>query len=552
MSQIQDFGCKIGGARKDIWKREGLRVADLYSMTSAEKKKYIKRDYIWPKADMKDQMEKGMPRFVCFWKNEMRKAVRPTYTGELSAEDYVEAVRSIKEMVEKIETEQDIINFCQIAVNGIFLKKASYNYKYVEPYQYIINGNNLLRTINISKMKRKMEKENFALDAVQIMEKEFPLIQINEKFQVYTDTLGHTCLVRNLPYGKYYYYPNNNKISLEHIEGKYMVTSRSRILCLSENRKECERIQEEAFGSKLKAKSDKRSETKKKWIPPQFDVLQMNSSARRYGHISGRYLMDTFGIRAGEFGNWTNDNERQVSLDYTFDAFYDIAEALDIDPKSISLPELSLHGLGIAFGARGRGDAVAHYEPLREVINITKIRGAGSLGHEWGHALDHLIGQTYGCSEFGTEAHGHGDVPKSLINVMDAIYYGPDGKQTAYYRDSILFDSYYAKAGHGYWTSPCELFARAFACYLKDKLAEKGYQNDYLNGHSDTCVSKDDTGRTIYAFPCSEERIRINKAISGLVQDLKDNGLLQSAQEKKQQDTGIQYSYTTDGQMCFA
>ena len=58
MAQIQDFGCKIGGARKDTWKREGLSVADLYGMTSAEKKKYIKRDYIWPKPDMKDQMEK--------------------------------------------------------------------------------------------------------------------------------------------------------------------------------------------------------------------------------------------------------------------------------------------------------------------------------------------------------------------------------------------------------------------------------------------------------------------------------------------------------------
>lgn len=27
MAHIQDFGCKIGGARKDTWKREGLRVA---------------------------------------------------------------------------------------------------------------------------------------------------------------------------------------------------------------------------------------------------------------------------------------------------------------------------------------------------------------------------------------------------------------------------------------------------------------------------------------------------------------------------------------------
>ena len=33
---IKDFGEKIGGARKDIWKERGLMVEDLEEMTSAE------------------------------------------------------------------------------------------------------------------------------------------------------------------------------------------------------------------------------------------------------------------------------------------------------------------------------------------------------------------------------------------------------------------------------------------------------------------------------------------------------------------------------------
>lgn len=48
--------------------------------------------------------------------------------------------------------------------------------------------------------------------------------------------------------------------------------------------------------------------------------------------------------------------------------------------------------LAIAFGARGKGKALAHYEPARVVINLTKLKGAGSLAHEWGHAFDDFLG----------------------------------------------------------------------------------------------------------------------------------------------------------------
>lgn len=551
MAQINDFGRKIGGARKDTWKREGLKVTDLYEMTAAEKEKYIKRDYIWPKPDLKDQMEKGMSRFICFWKNEMRKVVRPSYNGNLSAEEYIEAVREIKAIVEELETESDITDFSKKAVNGLFMKKNGFRYYYMDPYSDIINGNNLLKTTNLAKVRRKMEKENFGLNAVQIMGKEFPLLHIDDHFRLYRNSNDRLCIIHRTISGDYYYYPKSPDIELKDINGKYMVVQSHSILCLSEDRKECEKVQEEAFAAKLKQKADKKAKKKKKWIPVQFEHLEMDSSAKRYGHISGSYLMKVFGIPGGEFGNWTNDKERQTSLDYTFDSFCDIAEALEVDLKSISLPGLSRDGLSIAFGARGRGNAVAHYEPLLEVINITKMRGAGSLGHEWGHALDHLIGLHSGCPEFATEPHGHGDIPKSLVKVMDVIYYDESGKHTSYYKDSISFDGYYEKFGHGYWASACELFARAFACYLTDKLAEKGYRNDYLCGHSDTYVSTDSSGNPIYAFPRGEERKRINQAISELIDDLKQLGLLQPAEERTE-NSGIQYDYSADGQMCFA
>ena len=59
MQKINDFGEKIGGAKKDLWKERNMIFEDTIEMTEAEKRKYVKRDNIWKK--------KGS-----FWKLQMR------------------------------------------------------------------------------------------------------------------------------------------------------------------------------------------------------------------------------------------------------------------------------------------------------------------------------------------------------------------------------------------------------------------------------------------------------------------------------------------------
>ncbi len=98
-------------------------------------------------------------------------------------------------------------------------------------------------------------------------------------------------------------------------------------------------------------------------------------------------FMETFGFRGGEFGNWVNNDERQSALNTAYDALMDLATVLGLSPRALSLGGR----LGIAFGARGTAGAKAHYEPVKAVINLTKVHGAGSLAHEWGHALDNYF-----------------------------------------------------------------------------------------------------------------------------------------------------------------
>jgi hypothetical protein len=124
-------------------------------------------------------------------------------------------------------------------------------------------------------------------------------------------------------------------------------------------------------------------------IPAVLESIERIGPDYRNGQdITEEDFQNVFGFRGGEFGNWTNQRDRQVNLNYAFDALCDLADVAGIDRKDISLDG----SLAIAFGARGcGGNARAHYEPGRDVINLTKLSGAGALAHEWFHALDHHI-----------------------------------------------------------------------------------------------------------------------------------------------------------------
>lgn len=116
--------------------------------------------------------------------------------------------------------------------------------------------------------------------------------------------------------------------------------------------------------------------------------------------VTSQKLQDTFGFRGVNYGNWVNDTERQAFTNQAYDALLDLAEIMNLPPKALSLNGL----LGLAFGAQGRGGmAAAHFVPGVNEINLTKTKGAGSLAHEWWHAVDHYFavqaGERYARSD---------------------------------------------------------------------------------------------------------------------------------------------------------
>jgi Large polyvalent protein-associated domain 1 len=135
---------------------------------------------------------------------------------------------------------------------------------------------------------------------------------------------------------------------------------------------------------------------------PYLDVLTRAGLPPRRGRRGDAYdFIDTFGFRGVEFGNWAASDERERHVHLAFEALWDLADVLNVEPAA-----LSLNGaLAVALGARGAG-ARAHYEAGRRVFNVAKTSGAGALAHEFGHAFDHYFGELDRPDAYQTDARG--------------------------------------------------------------------------------------------------------------------------------------------------
>lgn len=60
---------------------------------------------------------------------------------------------------------------------------------------------------------------------------------------------------------------------------------------------------------------------KKKYVPDQLKTIRHTGSVFRKKSVTGDDYLKAFTFHGGEFGNWLNDNDRQYSLDYGYDAF---------------------------------------------------------------------------------------------------------------------------------------------------------------------------------------------------------------------------------------
>ena len=254
---------------------------------------------------------------------------------------------------------------------------------------------------------------------------------------------------------------------------------------------------------------------------------------RSGSNITPEEFATAFVLRGVQFGSWVETAKRQDDINNAWDGLHDLSEVLKIPTAS-----LSLNGeLGLAFGARGRSGAAAHYEPGERVINLTKKNGSGSLAHEWFHALDDHFGRAESIADYITnherKRRGYKDgkwtelsdedfsvraeVYKAFKNIVATT--AEKTNDSSLLSRSVELDKRRPK---NYWAKNIELAARSFEAYVVEKLKMEGYESDYLV----SVVSKEDwdqsekIGRpdeaSTYPYPTKEEMPKVITAFDHL------------------------------------
>ena len=657
-TKIEDFGEKFWGARKDLWRKRGLLFADLEGANSSEKEKYAIKSNVIPKLDYKKMKEEGYSVNVLYFYKTVIDSLptKPHYkinvthtNGEVKIEhanededikNFIDLLTNVKNtLLENVKSDEDIDSFYD-KLKPVIYKDEYRNVK--DEYLSLMRECNLTSTsqAGLSRIKNAVLEKKFLMTDEEVERARYNIILFDNNYvkfekDIYNNNKEYLA-IRSIGSTRFFHnfkeYPVN-----EWKENTYFITYANYFIRGNNfsTKEEAQLKIEEYIKKDLEEdKSQKSSNRKKNFTPSgvenierkaNFNWLQDDATPDNY--------LNEFKFRGGEFGNWENQKERQINLNHAYNSFSDIALAL-----GVSLESVSGNGkLGIAFGSRGHSRAAAHYEPDSDVINLTRMNGAGALGHEWGHFLDHLIGDgrfaseaykmpemkelmqvmkykdepikesdfneqkekdikrclkgldyaidsyfpgkdSYTVEQLNKRAelisklkedstknpdtylyfsYGTRDEPNALVELSNykkvltgnviqkesrkeianyLQWYGNASSRkfdatltkriaTDFYKGSVYFDDNYSHTGHDYWKSDVELFARAFQCYLKDKLAEVNITNDYLCGYADCYTMIDSKGEYHRAYPYGEERKLINEAFDKLIAKVKEENI---------------------------
>lgn len=203
-------------------------------------------------------------------------------------------------------------------------------------------------------------------------------------------------------------------------------------------------------------------------IVRKISKTRLANATKAAEDINPYEIVAEYKLKGFEFGNWLSNDERYDNLIAANESLIFLAYLF----KSQNIGFNSM--IGIAFGARGIRGAAAHYEPQTNMINLTKVNGAGSLAHEYGHAIDYCFGR-YIDQHPSFSALSGGSVPgrKPLTDNVNSSL-------RAMVNEIVDYPFLLGRKWTGYWGERTEVFARLFDEYVAHKLDQAKTKNFYL------------------------------------------------------------------------
>ena len=520
VAEIEDFGEKIVGARKDMdsfYQRE-ITDDDISNQPLSK---------IWPKKDIEAIEDKQTAALATVLRGTIPSKPRQGY----NLKGWVEKVKSARGIMQQIMNDGEMVErFIDSLTKVKSLQTTGYHAQLLtnidrkqwsrvtavdhRPYYTVKNDDgstspDMSFDITIDKRRHIIPTENKQISEVVDRVNELLSGEVKAptlKFDLYSRGRGDT--------KSWFITQASDKDKTALIEFNDRDTARA---FLKENNADLTELWDQHKDKVNVKKSDMRSNANRERIGPDHRSGQ---------DVTTEQFMNTFGLRGGQFGNWVkqgaNSKDRQNMLNDAYDAFMDLAGVLNIPPEAIGLGGK----LAMSFGARGKGRAMAHYEPSQVIINLTKTKGAGSLAHEWFHALDHHFTSFRDSSDRNktreatyityqpepsmmyTPQKGRGyliskpALESRQANSNDPMYnaenWAPDPAHPEGVRPQVeevfadlvkTLDESPMKerattidkgAPDGYWSRIIERAARAFESYVINKLEKQGARSDFL------------------------------------------------------------------------
>lgn len=395
---IQDVGEKIGGARKDRWKERGLDVSDLDAMSESEGATHATKANAWKPnyealAATSDPVTAAMVKVVYD-----SLAAKPKADTPQGRRDYVRAMQAVRKVYGAVQSVEQAKDAYQTLREELGVRKR-------QGAGWVDTGDKDAKRVLFSVYKGRSDPFVFGYNelarARKLVQDGFPggIEPWTRRFAL-RQAGGAGVTDRGLQMYRDDSAAAGTPLSDEQIHAGFFEvrTKDGKTMGFAPTKADAEAVAK-ALYERTKGATDEKAEPER----PHLDNLERRGLPQRLDRdVAADDFREAFGWRGVEFGNWAAQDERQRLLNMAYDSLMDLADILNVPPRA-----LSLNGtMGLAFGARGGGQFSAHYEPGKLVINMTKLRGAGALAHEWAHALDHYLGELDRADAYQGKARG--------------------------------------------------------------------------------------------------------------------------------------------------
>ena len=175
-------------------------------------------------------------------------------------------------------------------------------------------------------------------------------------------------------------------------------------------------------------------------------------------------LVKKYNLKGIVFGNYVTQEER-------FHFIFKIKHQLETLALISGTSNIGKGKLIVAFGAEGKAQSAAHYNPTKQLINLNRgrlgsyknvLQGENSFLHEYGHFIDFLTGRSNGgipvnfASEYRDNMQGKpSDITKNFSKVAQKLF-----EETEY------VERLKKETNWKYLSSPTEMFARLYESAL--------------------------------------------------------------------------------------